>query len=216
MEKPAFTETLYAALECLLESLVRLLIRKGVSFSVFSEIAKRSYVKVAERDFRIPGKKQTNTRIATITGLSRKEVLRITDLQQSGDEFLTDQHNRATRVISAWTRLEEFHDRRGRPAALPIEGDIRSFASLVKQSSGDIPARTILDELLHSGSVCYLKDKRIRLVGNAYIPVGDVMTKVRMLGTDVSDLISTIDHNLDADSEGSCFQRKVSYNNIPR
>lgn len=215
MTKSEFTEVLYAALARLLEPLVRLLIRNGVSFPVFSEIAKRAYVNVARRDFRIPDKQQTNARIATLTGLSRKEVLRIISLQNGADDLLTDQHNRATRVISAWIRMGEFHDRRGRPAALPFDGEKRSFTSLVRKSSGDIPARTILDELLHSGSVRHLKDMRIQLIGNAYIPAGDVMAKVRMLGTDVSDLIETIDHNLEVNSNDSYFQRKVSYNNIP-
>lgn len=215
MQKPEFTNVLNAALARLLESLARLLIRNGMSFPVFAEIAKRAYVNVARDDFAIPGKPQTNTRIATLTGLSRKEVLRIINLQLDGEDLLTARHNRATRVISAWIRLKAFHDRRGKPAALPFEGTGQSFMTLVKQSSGDIPARTILDELLHSGSVRYLKDGRIKLVGNAYIPSGDVLAKMRMLGTDVSDLICTIDHNLATGDGDSFFQRKVSYNNIP-
>ena len=36
-----------------------------------------------------------------------------------------------------------------------------------------------------------------------------------MLGTDVSDLIETIGHNLDAEGGDRRFQRKVAYNNIP-
>ena len=139
----------------------------------FSEIAKRLYVTIAQREFAIPGKPQTNTRIATLTGLSRKEVLRIVSEGPKSEADLTDQHNRATRVISGWVRSSEFHDKRGMPAALPFDGTGKSFSALVKRFSGDIPARTILDELLHWGAVKYLKDQRIQLVANAYIPASD-------------------------------------------
>lgn len=210
-----YTEALYSAISRLLRPLVKLLIRKGVSFAVFTEIVERTYFDVADKDFQIPGKPQTNTRIATITGLSRKEVLRLQTQSQAGEKNLTDQHNRATRVISAWGREAFFQDKRGRPAALPFEGSKRSFSSLVKQFSGDIPARTILDELIHSGSVKLLKDERIQLICNAYIPTTDNVEKVRMLGMDVHDLIATISHNINPGKEGAYFQRKVTYNNIP-
>ena len=54
MVRSEFTDVLYAAIARLLEPLVRLLIRNGVSFPVFSEIARRAYVNVARRDFTMP------------------------------------------------------------------------------------------------------------------------------------------------------------------
>lgn len=215
MKNEAYTNALYSAVSRLLMPLARILIRGGVSFSVFNEIAKRTYVNVAERDFKIPGKPQTNTRIATITGLSRKEVLRISKESNADGDNVTVKHNRATRVISGWVRETEFHDKRGRPSALPFDGSKKSFSSLVKKYSGDITARTILDELLYSGAAKYLKDGRIQLAVNAYIPVTDSLEKINILGTDVCDLISTIDHNLTSESSDAFFQRKVYYDNIP-
>jgi len=216
MARESTNDVIYAAVSRLLMPLVKLLIRNGISFGAFSEVAKRVYVDVSKTEFKIPEIPQTNTRIATLTGLSRKEVLRITNEIQAGTIDLTDQHNRATRVVSGWIREPEFHDKRGRPAALPFEGEHRSFSRLVKMFSGDIPARTILDELVHSGSVKHLKDNRINLVTNAYIPASDTLEQIRMLGTDVSDLIATIDHNIVTEADASFFQRKVCYNNIPQ
>lgn len=215
MNSNEFNQALYAALTRLLTPLIRLLIRSGISFNVFAEIAKRIYVDVSDKEFRISGKPQTNTRIATLTGLSRKEVLRIVSEPPVSEADLTEQHNRATRVISGWIRDPAFHDRRGTPAALPFGGADKSFAALVKKYSGDIPARTILDELVHSGAAKYLKDDRIKLVANAYIPVASTTAKINMLGTDVADLIKTIDHNLNTDGAACRFQRKVCYDNIP-
>jgi len=199
----------------ILGPLVQILLRNGVPFRTFTEIAKQAYVRVAEEKFRIPGADQSTTRIATLTGLTRKEVFRIRKQEDDEHLFSLERHNRASRVISAWLREPEFHDRRGRPAALHFDGDKGSFSSLVKQFSGDITARTILDELIHSGAATYLRDGRIKLESSAYIPKTDDIEKIHMLGTDVTDLIRTIDHNIECAPEDTFFQRKVWYNNIP-
>ena len=41
------------------------------------------------------------------------------------------------------------------------------------------------------------------------------MEKLAILGSDVGDLISSIDHNLDAESDSTFYQRKVAYDSIP-
>ena len=61
----------------LLRPLVKILLRNQVSASEFIDYVKDVYVDVAERDFALSNKKNTVSRISVLTGLSRKEVLRI-------------------------------------------------------------------------------------------------------------------------------------------
>lgn len=204
-----------ASLLKLLKPLVRVMLRNGITFKEFAEVAKHAYVEVAAQDFEIEGKRQTDSRISTITGLTRKEVLRLRSLPQDDALMLTAQFNRAARVINYWVRSEAFLDALGEPLALPFAGGDLSFGELVRRSSGDIPARTILDELLHVGVVEELADGTIRLLTRAYVPIRDNVEKIKILGTDVADLISTIDHNLAAERGHTYFQRKVCYNNLP-
>jgi len=215
MTANALTTTIHTAISKILTPLVRILLRNGVSFEVFQEISKHIYFDVAMKDFAIPGKKQTNTRISTITGFSRKEVLRLRKLPPLDMQSSTERYHRAARVINAWIEDPEFHNKRGQPAALPFEGEHMSFMALVKRSSGDITARTILDELVHNETVTFLKDGRIRLITEAYIPKGSDQEKARILGTDVSDQINTIDHNMTCADDERWFQRKVCYDNVP-
>jgi len=215
MTSNALTSAVYTAVAKILKPLVRILLRNGVSYTAFSEIAKRIYFEIALNEFVIPGKKQTNTRISTITGFTRKEVLRQQKLPVLSTQYSSERYNRAARVISAWGEDPEFLDKRGKPASLPFEGKRKSFMSLVKKSSGDITARTILDELLHNEIVTVMKDGRIRLLTQAYIPKGDDLEKIDILGTDVADQINTINHNLICAADQQWFQRKVSYDNIP-
>ncbi len=208
-------EALSNAAARLLRPLVKLLLRNGVGYEAFSEIAKRVYVDVARAEFAIPGKKQTTSRISTITGLSRKEVSRVAGLPALSEVLRETGINRAARVISGWVRDPAYHDANGEPADLPFEGEVGSFMALVKQFSGDITARTIADELTRIGAITVTGNGAIRLETRAYIPSGNELEKLDILGTDVADLIRTIDHNLLSEADWRLFQRKVIYRNLP-
>lgn len=206
-------EILSYSVQKLLRPLVRILLRNGISFGMFSNIAKWVYVDVATKEFGITNKKQTDSRIAIITGLSRKEVKNVKQMTEPNE--VTKRYNRATRVISGWVRDPTFQDGWNEPAVLPAEGEGATFSQLVKKYSGDVPVRAILDELLRVKAIEKLQDGRIRLIERAYIPSSGDTDKIDILGTDVALLIDTIDHNLLCEVEDAFFQRKVAYNNLP-
>ena len=208
-------KTLLNATARILRPLIKLLLRHGVSYTAFSELSKKLFFEVAKTEFAIPGKKQTSSRISTMTGLSRKECARL-DASPPADETLdTTAINRAARVISGWTRDKEFQTAQGEPADLPFDGETRSFSGLVKRYSGDITARTIADELARVSAIGVSIEGLIHLNTRAYVANASDIQKLTILGTDVSDLIATIDHNLTA-PESQRLQRKVAYNYIPR
>lgn len=204
---------LNAAIQRLLRPLVRVLLRQSVPFSAFEEIAKQVYVDVAMNDFAIPGKKPSISRASILTGLTRKDVqARVTappDMSGEGGEH----YNRAARVLSAWTRHPDYQDGSGQPRALDIDG-AEGFATLVRRHSGDMPARAVLDELLRVGAVRKREDGRYEPVARAYVPQRSVIEKIGILGSDVADLIGTIDHNIEFGSEDPRYQRKVMYHSI--
>lgn len=208
-------KVLFSAVIRLLRPLVRILLRNGVPYGSFADLAKRVYVDVATDEFGIPGRKQTVSRVSIITGLSRKEVKRIKSLPYPKDTEAIERYNRAARVISAWVRDRRFSDDKGQPADLHIEGNGNTFSELVRLYSGDVPARAIMDELLRVGAIERLQDGRIKLVTRAYLPKTEEDDKLSILGTDVRDIMRTIDHNLRCLPLESFFQRKVSYDNLP-
>jgi hypothetical protein len=172
-------------------------------------------VDVAYKEFGIEGRKQTDSRVSIITGLSRKEVRRLRTMVQPMNNIASDRYNRAARVIAGWRRDKKFHDKHGRPLVLAIESGSPSFNDLVKVYSGDVPARAILDELIQVKAVERTRDNCIRLVSKAYLPKGDPTKMHNILGMDVSLLIDTIDHNTRSDNDSHWIQRKVSYDNLP-
>lgn len=213
--KTQMSDALSAALGKLLRPLVRLLLRNHISFGVFSDLAKRAYVEVAMEEFGLPGRKQSVSRVSILTGLSRKEVGRVRRLPNPSDEEAVGRYNRAARVVTGWVRDEAFSDGQGNPAVLSVDGSGPTFVALVRRFSGDVPVRAVLDELLRNGLVERLADGKVRLLARAYVPRTEEMEKLSILGTDVSDLIRTIDHNLRANGAEAFFQRKVAYDNLP-
>lgn len=215
MTQPKHLQALSAATLHLLRPLVRILLRNNVSHRTFAELAKLIYAEVASAEFGIAGKKQTVSRVAILTGLTRKEVKALLAQPRTGAGSMEEEYNRAARVIAGWLKDARFSDGRGHPAPLPLEGKRRSFAALVKTYSGDIPVRAMLDELLHVGAVQKMKDGRICLRSRGYIPQNSAPEKLSILGTDTADLIATIDHNAYVNPKKPRFQRKVMYDNVP-
>ena len=199
----------------LMRPLARILLRNGIPFRTFAEMAKRTYVKAASDDFAIEGRKVSVSRVSVITGLSRKEISRVNATDEAYDNLSVERYNRAARVITGWVMDVRFHDEFGDPKELPVEDGEISFAELVRLYSGDVPTRAILDELVRVGAVERVEGGPIRLIERAYIPQTGEIDKIGILGMDVADLISTIDHNLKNGREEPLFQRKVSYDNLP-
>lgn len=208
------TSAISAAITTLLRPLVRLLLRNGIPYQTFAELAKRVYVDIATEEFGIPGRKQSKSRVSVITGLSRKEVLRVKRLLEPSDQGAGERYNRAARVIGGWVRDSMFHDESGHPVDLLFEGGTVCFRQLVNTYSGDAPARAVLDELLRVGAVERTPEGKVRLLERSYIPKTGDVEKIAILGADTSDLLATIDHNI-CHPDAPFFQRKVCYDNLP-
>ncbi|MGV6858335.1 MAG: DUF6502 family protein [bacterium] len=193
--------------------LVRILVRKGVAFGEFSQLVKRAYVEVAEASLVASEGKATTSRIAIVTGLTRKDTAQLRKFSGEDDQIL-GKYNRSVRVIGGWLEDKDFITPDGKPRVLPLNGE-NGFEALVARYSGDMPTKAMLDELQRVGVVEKLDGQYVNLLRHAYIPVGDEGEKLVILGSDVALLISTIDHNLQATPDHCFFQRKVAYDRLP-
>lgn len=213
--KTTVRDILHGAVTRLLKPLARILLRHNVSFLTFGDLAKRVFVEVAEETFPPQGRKQSVSRIAMLTGLSRKEVLRVKRLPHPSDDEAMEQQERSTRVISGWSRDPRFLDAEGNPLPLHFDGEEVCFSDLVRRYSGDIPPRAVLDELFRVGLAERREDGLIRLIARGYVPRTGTAEKLSILGVETSDLLNTIDHNIHTEGEPPYFQRKVCYYNFP-
>jgi hypothetical protein len=206
---------LHSAVMHLLRPLVKILLNHGVPFNTFAEIARWVYVEVADKQFGIEGRKQTDSRISVITGLTRKDVARIKNVDKPEDRASASSYNRAARVVSAWAREYPMEGTASGAAPLPLEGEWRSVSALVRRHSGDMPVRAVVDELLRVGAIRVRDSGEAELLHRHYLPPQGERRKLVYLGDDVADLIATIGHNLTAKAPDTMFQRKVFYDNVP-
>ena len=128
---------LIAAYRRLMRPLVRILIRNGVAYGEFGEIAKEVYIDVAASDFRVPHRKMSQARISILTGLTRKEVARIISGNKNGGKEFTSNHNRVTRVLTGWHTDIDYTGPYGLPLELEFENseELPDFAKLVQRYS---------------------------------------------------------------------------------
>jgi uncharacterized protein (UPF0297 family) len=196
----------------LLQPLVRILHKHGQGYGEINHLMKLVYIRVVEAEIMEAGVKPTSARIAIQTGLTRKDVAA---LRKSSLESLpVSNYNRVNRVISGWTQDAEYLDRQGRPAILPETGASGSLSSLIARYSGDMPFRSMLDEMERVGVIEERGCKLWELIVSEYIAGDSLEEGFRILGEDVGWLISTIAYNLEHHDDAR-FQRKVKYDNIP-
>lgn len=184
------------AVGLLLEPLIRLLIKSGVTWKEFSDLAKVKYVQVATEDFGIKGRPTNASRVAILTGLDRRDVSRLRDALAAEQPELRGYTSKATQVLSGWYHDAEFAGAEARPRALPLEGETGSFTALVRRYAPGIPPVAMIKELKAAAAVEELDDGSLRALKREYIPQQLDEAKIRLFGSIVHDLGTTLEHNL--------------------
>jgi hypothetical protein len=206
-------QALLAAYRHLLTPLVRVLLRNGISYLEFAEVARQVFVDVAGRDFSLPKRKISLSRIAIMTGLSRKEVARLAKEGGKAARIGQAELNRVGRVLQGWYTDSEFTGPYGVPLDLKFDDSPRkpSFSELVRRYSGDMPARAMLDELLRVGAARLEKESGlIRVLSRVYIPQMLAPESVRHFGMTARNFMDTLDVNLRKVGPGKGrFERRV-------
>jgi len=188
------------------------LIRNGISYYEFSEVVKSVYVEVAERDFNIAGRKSSQSRVAILTGFSRKEVARQKALLDSGTLFETTSNlNRITRVLVGWHSDAEYTGPYGMPIELPFDADSApSFCSLVMRYSADTSPREMLEELIRVGAVEKSSSGLYKVMMRTYIPERLNPDALERFGEVVRNFIETYEYNIETqEATARRFERIV-------
>jgi hypothetical protein len=194
----ASTEQVLAASRQWLIPLVHVLLRCGITWRDFSELAKTTFVEVATESFGKRGRPTNVSRTAVLTGLMRREVRRQRKILESAPAPLRGHVTKGSLVLSAWHLDPEFLDSNtGKPAPLPLKGETASFAALVRRCGGsDVPLTTLVKELRQAGAIRRRADGRLEALKRDYIPHAMDEELIRLWGTVLADIGTTYVHNL--------------------
>lgn len=168
-----FQIRLLCALGRCLRPLARVLLRSGISYRQFSDLAKIAFVQEALAERRGRGRLTNLSRVSIRTGISRKEVSRIRstieDSQQ--DAVPIDSHStHAARVLQLWHTDPRFLDADGAPADVPFVSDGLHFGAIVRTAGGDVPPGAVRAELEDAGAVIETEDGLLRPLKRYFVP----------------------------------------------
>ncbi|HVY65418.1 MAG TPA: DUF6502 family protein [Gammaproteobacteria bacterium] len=191
-----------------LEPVIRLMLRMGITWKEFADLAKTKFVEVATADFSVRGRPTNASRVAILTGLDRREVSRLRSAVTAAEPV--GYHSKPSQILFAWHHEKDFLDAAGEPAVLPVEGDGASFAELMRRHAPALPHVAMIKELRNAEAVEQLPDGRLRALTRVYVPRGLPKERLRLWASVLSDVANTIEHNFARSPEmPSRFERRA-------
>ncbi len=204
------TDIARTACRRLLRPVVRMLLRLGISWKEFAEIAKVVFVEIAREDYGVHGRPTNASRVALMTGLSRREVGEIRKRLEGEAPLPTEPKSRISRVLTGWYTDPEFSDE-GRPRVLEEAG----FRRLTHRYAGDIPDRAITKEMLDLGLMENADAGGYQAIRRDYLRDAADADIVRQMGQALHDHGVSLAHNLDPARNEGWFEGVASNNRMP-
>jgi hypothetical protein len=179
---------LLVAAQALMGPLARLLVARGVPYAQAEESLKTAMVQAAREAHPDGLPHRLVSRIATTTGINRREVTRLT---RSESGLAEPQRSAAAQTFMRWSTATAYRDAQGHPLTLARQGDAPSFESLARSVTQDVHPRSLLDELLRLGLARHdVETDSVSLILDAFVPSTDRARMLEFLAHNVGDHLS--------------------------
>ena len=197
----------------ILKPVVRLALRMGFSADQISQFARKLAVDAAMEypEFRPPHRKRAFiAHAAVVTGLSRKEVAKLREMEDLQAAANSCHANRSIRVLAGWRNDRRYRDpASGKPLSpLPLKAAKSvSFHQLVREYGGDVPSRSVLDALIRSGAVIQ-RDGQVELVRGFPTQAVSKEEEMEFVGIILNDMMQTAEYDLRPGNEAPYLLRE--------
>jgi hypothetical protein len=195
----AAPDALGAALAQVLAPLATLAVARGMTYPALDDAIKLALIDAADRAHADLPPHRRVSRIATATGIHRREVTRLLAQLRAGQGVTAaPARSQASELFAHWRTNRRYCDRRGSPLELPRQGEAPSFESLAQAITRDVHPRSLMDELLRLGLAAHDAERdTVRLIREAFVPAGDQARMFKVLGANVgSHLAAAVDNVL--------------------
>jgi len=210
MASRALRTRILDALGRLLEPIVLLLLKSGITWREFADLAKAKFVQVATKEFGIRGRPTNASRVAILTGIDRRDVRKLRLASAEQPTFDLGFMSKPTQVLDGWYHDPNFRTASGQPRDLHVSEGEDSFGALVRRYAPGIPPVAMIKELRAVGAIEQLPDERLRALKRNYIPRELTDNQIRLWGSILQDVGTTLEHNLmRRESEPSRFERRA-------
>ncbi len=200
------------ALRRILRPIVRLMIRSGIRYDEFVDVARGAYVESAIRDVDKDAPRPTRDQVARTTGIQRDRVDHYIESNvplPSGDRIFARVE---TEVLHRWYTDPRYLGPTGAPLELAVTSpDGLGLKELVAQIDEQANPDSILEKLLQANSVTRLDNGLLRALSRFFIWPGEDALRSDSMGYTVARMIETHEHNLcSRDPENRRLERTVS------
>lgn len=203
------------ALLIALRPLARALLAAGVGHREFNEISKAAFVDVATKDYGLRGRPTNVSRVAVMTGLTRKEVRRLRDKNELGEETVLVRATPMGNILHRWFTETQYSSSDGSPSILPFDDGEVCFANLVQKYGGDIPPGAMRTELKRIGAIEELSDGRLKILRRNVSNLSDHDRLINALAHQIFAQNTTAEHNCSLNNKENLWvQRTVVTKNI--
>ncbi len=201
-----------------LKPLFRIFLRSGISYKDFAEVAKSLFVEISTDDYGLRGRQTNISRVAIMTGLTRKEVKKIRDAgwEKIREDKVSNKLSPASAILHFWHTDPYYLDDKGKPKAMSYDNGDPCFLTLAKKYGGDVPTGALFKELVRSASI-ESDDSKFYPVKRYFMPI-DVDDRLLMNFTNpLRNYLTTMDHNSrpDQNEETRRIDRRV-FATIPK
>jgi hypothetical protein len=192
-----------------------MLLRFGIGYREFAEVARAAFVDAATAEFGVRGRPTNISRVAAMTGLTRKEVRRLRSLADAA--ATTGPGTVPAEVLHRWHTDPLYLGLAGVPLELPLEGPEPSFAGLVRACAGDLPAGAVRAELRRIGAVEESPSGALRPLRREVVPGSAMDAMLEGFATGLRPVTLTVGWNAAVAGSGGRrrFQRAVTSRHIP-
>ena len=203
--KPRRTAPQEQAIHRLLRPVVRFALRRDLRIQDFFDIVKGVFVEVAENELSGTNQKINTSRLSIATGLTRKDV----SIFFREDIPAVEAQSVLTRILGQWEHDRQFSYRNGKPKIL----DLEQFGKLVRKVSQHVGPKAVLAELERNGAVEYTPRgvKLLRVVADFTL---DELRAFDLIARDITDLVSTLEHNLHSEVDSQNAHFRTEYTSI--
>jgi len=210
------SDQVFAALRLLLRPVIRMLIRNGVTWAEFATVSKTLFVQIAREDYGIQGRPTNSSRVALMTGLSRREVARVKDSLSGSKEAPVPPVSRFAQILTAWHLDPRYQGKDQRPALLPATGEGASLASLLREHVGDMPHGAVIKEMEQLRLIASTPDG-YRVLARDYIRSPSDPDLLRQASLGLHDHAATVAFNVDAARTAPArFERMATHRFFPQ
>lgn len=204
-----FQRQILNALLVALRPLARALLTAGVGYREFAEISKTAFVDIATKDYGLRGRPTNISRVAVMTGLTRKEVRRIRDKAAAGDQTLVLRSAPMAQILHRWFTEDEFTSDNGKPRELPFDNDDASFSTLVRKFGGDIPPGAMRTELKRIDAVEETSEGNLRVLKRNVSGLQSSDIVINGLATQLYPAMLTFSHNVGLEDASDRWVQRV-------